>query len=62
VAGNGAAGSGLGWSVIQRIAAVHGTAAQAAPSHALGGLAVEMRMAREAAPALRAQATPPLER
>jgi two-component system sensor histidine kinase QseC len=61
-AGNGAAGSGLGWSVIQRIAAVHGTAVRAAPSSALGGLAVEMRMARQDAPPVPAQASPSLVR
>lgn len=42
VAGSGASGSGLGWSIVRRIAAVHGLAIEVAPSAALGGLAVRM--------------------
>ena len=36
-------GSGLGWSIVRRIAAVHGVQVQAQPSAALGGLAVRLR-------------------
>jgi two-component system, OmpR family, sensor histidine kinase QseC len=38
--GNEASGSGLGWSIVQRIAAVHGMSVTASPSARLGGLAV----------------------
>jgi two-component system sensor histidine kinase QseC len=40
VAGNGAAGSGLGWSIVRRIAAVHGARVAVRRSERLGGLAV----------------------
>jgi two-component system sensor histidine kinase QseC len=40
VLGSQASGSGLGWSIVRRIAAAHGAAIAAAPSAALGGLAV----------------------
>ncbi|MDO9074852.1 MAG: ATP-binding protein [Rubrivivax sp.] len=40
VLGTGQGGSGLGWSIVRRIAAVHGAKVQARPSAALGGLAV----------------------
>lgn len=42
VLGTAAPGSGLGWSIVRRIAAVHGTQVQAARSAALGGLAVRV--------------------
>lgn len=38
VTGNDAAGSGLGWSIMQRIAAAHGASLQARASDRLGGL------------------------
>jgi two-component system sensor histidine kinase QseC len=40
VLGSGQAGSGLGWSIVRRIAAVHGAAIAIARSAELGGLAV----------------------
>ena len=40
VLGTGQGGSGLGWSIVRRIAAVHGAQVQAARSAALGGLDV----------------------
>jgi two-component system sensor histidine kinase QseC len=40
VLGTAQPGSGLGWSIVRRIAAAHGAAVQVAPSAALGGLAV----------------------
>jgi two-component system sensor histidine kinase QseC len=40
VLGSGASGSGLGWSIVRRIAAVHGVAVQVQRSAHLGGLAV----------------------
>jgi two-component system sensor histidine kinase QseC len=40
VAGSGAAGSGLGWSIVRRIAAVHGARVAVRRSERLGGLAV----------------------
>ncbi len=40
VLGNGQTGSGLGWSIVRRIAAAHGATVLAASSPALGGLAV----------------------
>lgn len=43
VAGSAASGSGLGWSIAQRIAAAHGAQLQAARSDRLGGLRVEAR-------------------
>jgi two-component system sensor histidine kinase QseC len=54
VPGSEASGSGLGWSIVRRIAAVHGMTVRAEPSHALGGLAVEVATA----PASRAAAKP----
>jgi two-component system sensor histidine kinase QseC len=42
VTGNEASGSGLGWSIAQRIAAVHGATLQAQDSRRLGGLRVEV--------------------
>ena len=42
VLGNAESGSGLGWSIVQRIAAVHGLALQVTPSEELGGLAVRV--------------------
>ena len=41
VAGSGASGSGLGWSIVRRVAAVHGLALQVEASE-LGGLAVRV--------------------
>lgn len=43
VTGNEAAGSGLGWSIAQRIAAAHGGRLEAGRSQQLGGLRVEAR-------------------
>jgi two-component system sensor histidine kinase QseC len=40
VAGNGTTGSGLGWSIVGRIAAVHGARVAVRRSQRLGGLAV----------------------
>jgi two-component system sensor histidine kinase QseC len=40
VLGTGQGGSGLGWSIVRRIAAVHGAQVQAGASAALGGLDV----------------------
>ncbi len=40
--GSGEDGSGLGWSIVQRIAAVHALAIEVGPSAALGGLAVRV--------------------
>ena len=42
VTGNTESGSGLGWSIARRIAAVHGMVLQVEASEALGGLAVRM--------------------
>jgi two-component system sensor histidine kinase QseC len=42
VPGSAESGSGLGWSIVQRIAAVHGLTLQAAASVELGGLAVRV--------------------
>jgi two-component system, OmpR family, sensor histidine kinase QseC len=42
VTGNEASGSGLGWSIVRRIAAVHGMTVAVSPSVALGGLAVRV--------------------
>jgi two-component system sensor histidine kinase QseC len=42
VTGTEAPGSGLGWSIVQRIAAAHGARAQAQRSPGLGGLAVRL--------------------
>jgi two-component system, OmpR family, sensor histidine kinase QseC len=43
VLGNGQPGSGLGWSIAQRIAAVQGATLSASRSEVLGGLAVTVR-------------------
>jgi two-component system, OmpR family, sensor histidine kinase QseC len=43
VEGSGETGSGLGWSILQRIAAAHGGEVQARRSDGLGGLAVRAR-------------------
>ncbi len=43
VLGTAAPGSGLGWSIVRRIAAVHGSTIETARSEALGGLAVRVR-------------------
>ncbi|WP_127998444.1 ATP-binding protein [Piscinibacter defluvii] len=43
VLGSGASGSGLGWSIVRRIAEVHGATVTTARSERLGGLAVELR-------------------
>jgi two-component system sensor histidine kinase QseC len=40
VLGSGESGSGLGWSIVRRIAAVHGAAVQVESSRTLGGLLV----------------------
>lgn len=50
VLGNNAPGSGLGWSIVRRIAAVHGAQVDAARSAALGGLAVRVRFAVKSSP------------
>lgn len=42
VTGNSETGSGLGWSIVRRIAAVHGMALQIEASAELGGLAVQV--------------------
>ena len=42
VLGSDRAGSGLGWSIVQRIAAAHGAALRVSRSAALGGLAAEV--------------------
>jgi two-component system sensor histidine kinase QseC len=42
VPGSIESGSGLGWSIVQRIAAVHGLTLQVQPSAALGGLSVQV--------------------
>ncbi|MCX7258171.1 MAG: ATP-binding protein [Polaromonas sp.] len=47
VPGSAESGSGLGWSIVQRIAAVHGLTLQAAPSAELGGLAVRVLAQRQ---------------
>jgi two-component system sensor histidine kinase QseC len=49
VGGSDESGSGLGWSIAERIAQVHGTRLQAGPSAALGGLAVSLRLPAAAA-------------
>jgi two-component system sensor histidine kinase QseC len=45
VLGSGASGSGLGWSIVRRIAEAHGATITTARSAALGGLAVEVSFA-----------------
>jgi len=42
VLGSGQEGSGLGWSIVQRIARVHGVSLKTGRSPVLGGLSVEM--------------------
>ena len=42
VMGSGQSGSGLGWSIVRRIAAVHGAEVRVGRSQALGGLGVEV--------------------
>jgi two-component system sensor histidine kinase QseC len=44
VVGSGQDGSGLGWSIARRIAAVHRAAVRVARSESLGGLSVEVRI------------------
>jgi len=46
VLGSGQSGSGLGWSIVRRVAAVLGAAVQAQRSARLGGLAVTVTLAR----------------
>jgi two-component system, OmpR family, sensor histidine kinase QseC len=43
--GHEESGSGLGWSIVRRIARVHGLAVTVTPSHRLGGLAVTVTVA-----------------
>jgi two-component system sensor histidine kinase QseC len=43
VLGSAQPGSGLGWSIVQRIAQVHGATLQARRSAALGGLLVSVQ-------------------
>ncbi|MDE2607484.1 MAG: sensor histidine kinase N-terminal domain-containing protein [Burkholderiales bacterium] len=50
-AGQAESGSGLGWSILQRIAAAHRGSVHAAASAALGGLAVQARFPAAARPA-----------
>ena len=49
VPGSGASGSGLGWSIVRRIAEVHAADWQVDRSAALGGLAVRVRFSAAAA-------------
>jgi two-component system sensor histidine kinase QseC len=42
VLGSGQSGSGLGWSIVRRIAAAHGASVEVDRSAALGGLAVSL--------------------
>jgi two-component system sensor histidine kinase QseC len=49
VVGSGQDGSGLGWSIARRIAAVHRAALRVARSESLGGLSVEVRFRVETA-------------
>ena len=51
--GTEASGSGLGWSIVQRIAAVHGATVQALVSPRLGGLCVEVSFPRAPDAAMR---------
>lgn len=48
VLGSGESGSGLGWSIVQRVAAAQGVAVQVQRSASLGGLAVQLRWAAPA--------------
>jgi two-component system sensor histidine kinase QseC len=43
--GTGHPGSGLGWSIVRRIAAVHGARTSAGRSNALGGLRARVAFA-----------------
>jgi len=49
--GTDAPGSGLGWSIVQRIARVHGLQIQVQSSQRLGGLAVHVRWPQTSTPA-----------
>ena len=51
VLGSGEGGSGLGWSIVRRIAAVQGAELQVGRSDALGGLCVELHWPRAGAAA-----------
>jgi two-component system, OmpR family, sensor histidine kinase QseC len=51
VVGSSESGSGLGWSIVRRIAAVHRMGLEVEPSEALGGLAVHLRCQAGAAAA-----------
>ncbi|GAB3650964.1 ATP-binding protein [Ramlibacter alkalitolerans] len=51
--GSEAPGSGLGWSIVQRIAAAHGATVQARRSPRLGGLCVEVSFPGAPQPAMR---------
>jgi two-component system, OmpR family, sensor histidine kinase QseC len=51
VVGSSESGSGLGWSIVRRIAAVHGMNLDVERSAALGGLAVHLRCPAGAATA-----------
>ena len=42
VLGSGQSGSGLGWSIVRRIAAAHGASVRVGRSADLGGLAVDL--------------------
>ena len=44
VLGSGASGSGLGWSIVRRIATAHGASVEATRSAALGGLQVTLNL------------------
>jgi two-component system sensor histidine kinase QseC len=44
--GSGQPGSGLGWSIVRRIAAAHGAEVSVARSQELGGLAVNVVLPR----------------
>ena len=46
VLGSGQSGSGLGWSIVRRIAAAHGASIEVATSTDLGGLSVRVRFTR----------------
>jgi len=48
VLGSGASGSGLGWSIVQRIAAAHGATVEVGRSASLGGLQVAVRFSAAA--------------
>jgi two-component system, OmpR family, sensor histidine kinase QseC len=50
VTGSDASGSGLGWSIVRRIAAVHGMTVKAQPTSAMRGLAVKVIAPARAAP------------